>query len=163
MNSQELLVTSLNDRWKKFRAALIRCRTGFSEESVHGLRLATRRLLSVLELLRAITPDPVIQKFRRALKDLLDSLDEVRDVQISAAEVDQTSQKLPELGPFHEFLRKRERRLMRSARKGVMGLKIFSFTKRLEQLHKILEKRPPAALAIHLLQVVDHTYIPTTP
>jgi CHAD domain-containing protein len=161
MKSQQLLLPSLDTRWKKYQTELIKCRAEYSEESVHELRVATRRLLAVLELLRAINPNPGILKLRRTLKDRLDSLDEVRDIQVILVEVNKTNKKMPELEHFNISLLNRERELIRKTKKGVRSLKTAGFTKRLDKVRKLLESHPPRGLDIQLLQVVDHAYITT--
>ncbi|HEX2698114.1 MAG TPA: hypothetical protein VHM28_10430, partial [Anaerolineales bacterium] len=46
--ARALLLTSLDERWKTYRAQVKTCRKEFSEEAVHDLRVAARRLLAVL-------------------------------------------------------------------------------------------------------------------
>ena len=62
MNVQTLLLDSLNTRWDKYKAELKTCRSEFSEEAVHDFRVATRRLLASLDLLRAVMRDAKIKK-----------------------------------------------------------------------------------------------------
>ena len=90
MNAQTLLLDSLNTRWDKYKAELKTCRQEFSEEAVHDFRIAARRLLASLDLLRAVMQDPRIQKMRRVLKDQLDDLDDLRDTQVLLADISET-------------------------------------------------------------------------
>ena len=78
MNVQTLLLDSLNTRWGKYKAELKTCRREFSEEAVHDFRVAARRLLAFLDLLRMMFQDRGIKKTRRVLKDQLDALDDLR-------------------------------------------------------------------------------------
>src|SRR5262245_50026293 len=71
-NFRALTLDSLHDRWRSFRAELKRCRKKYSEEAVHDLRVATRRLISTLELVRRMHPDANLRQARRGLKRLLD-------------------------------------------------------------------------------------------
>jgi CHAD domain-containing protein len=54
----QLLLEALEKRWKTFLAELKRCRAEFSNEAVHDLRVALRRLLSLIQLLNCVEPRP---------------------------------------------------------------------------------------------------------
>ena len=49
LDLQALLVQAVDERWQTYRRELKRCQKHYSEEAVHDLRVATRRLISVLE------------------------------------------------------------------------------------------------------------------
>jgi CHAD domain-containing protein len=66
------MLDSLHDRWQSFRAELKRCRKKASEGAVHDLRVATRRLISTLDLVARVHPEADLRKARRALKKQLD-------------------------------------------------------------------------------------------
>jgi CHAD domain-containing protein len=108
-----LLLDSLNDRWETFRAELKRCQKQFSEEAVHDLRVATRRLISTLDLLASVHPKARLRKARRALKGQLDMFGPLRDVQVQLLTVDKMLASFPELKGFYDFLVQRERKLIR--------------------------------------------------
>lgn len=133
------LIVALDERWKKYRAELKTCQREFSEEAVHDLRVATRRLLAVLEVLRSVAPHPRVKKARRLLKDQLDALDDLRDTQVMLVEISEVAAELPELKPFQEHLFKREKRLLREARKSVRGLKTAGLKERLAKSRAALE------------------------
>ncbi len=82
MTAQDLLLNALGQRYGKYQVEHNRCKAEFSEEAVHDLRVATRRLLAIVDLLRIIAPAPNLQKLRGLLKVQLDSLDELRDTQV---------------------------------------------------------------------------------
>ena len=42
----QFLLAALDQRWKNYRAELKRCRAEFSNEAVHDLRAAARRMLA---------------------------------------------------------------------------------------------------------------------
>ncbi len=110
MNAQTLLLDSLNTRWDKYKTELKTCRQEFSEEAVHDFRVAARRLLSSLDLLRAVMQDPGIQKMRRVLKDQLDNLDDLRDTQALLADLSEIIHDTPVLQPFQEYLQLKEKK-----------------------------------------------------
>ena len=107
-----LMLGSLHDRWQSFRAELKRCRKKYSEEAVHDLRVATRRLISTLDLVDRIHPEANLRKTRRALKRQLDLFGPLRDVQVQLLTIEKMLSSFPELQEFHNFLVKRERKLM---------------------------------------------------
>ncbi len=160
MNMNEtILLTALAERWGKYREELKRCKEEFSEEAVHDLRVATRRLVAVMNMLRILDPHPRVQKVRRALKQQLDSLDELRDTQVMLAEVYESISNFPELKPFGEYLLAREKKLLRHARKEIKALHIAELKKRIEKSQESLdEKLKEKGWTANLLSVVDQAY-----
>src|SRR4030095_12946341 len=105
MNAKpNVLIEALEERWDKYRAELKKCKSEFSEEAVHDLRVATRRLLAVMDIIRLLDPQPRVQKVRRILKNQLDSLDDLRDTQVILVEVSESIMSFPDLKPFEEHL-----------------------------------------------------------
>jgi CHAD domain-containing protein len=156
--STNLLIETLENRWKIYRSELKRCQKEPSEEAIHDLRVATRRLLALVDMLRAISPHPRLQKLRRALKNQLDSLDDLRDTQVMLVEVSGTVDELPELGLFYEYLTKREKRLLKSTVKDIKSFKITNVRKRLDSTRKSLLKMGDDDQQEALLQIVDDAY-----
>ncbi len=157
-----LLISALDERWENYRMQVKTCRLEFSEEAVHDLRVATRRLLAVLDIARALDPHPRLQKTRRSLKDQLDDLDDLRDVQVMLVEVSETLDNFLDLKPFEIHLQGREKRLLRLARKLVNALKLSVFKKRIEKISDSLKKRT-VEVNFHeqLYQAVDNVYLRT--
>ena len=79
----EFLMEALDRRWKNYRAELKRCRTEFSNEAVHDLRTAARRMLAFIQLLNYISPRPRLLKLNHAFKEQLDEFDDLRDTHVS--------------------------------------------------------------------------------
>ncbi|MCS7247814.1 MAG: CHAD domain-containing protein [Anaerolineales bacterium] len=155
----EQLSNSLQARWEKYLQELDRCRTQFSEEAVHDLRVATRRLLALLDLIGILYPNAQTQKLLPAFKDQLDSYDDLRDTQVMLLEIGQRVQEIPSLSPFQKFLAKREKTLLRAAEKNVRGYKLNALEKRLASLHKTLQKiGEDTSLINHLLRTLDGVY-----
>jgi CHAD domain-containing protein len=107
-----LLLDSVNERWRTFCAELKRCQKKSSEEVVHDLRVATRRLISILDLLASIHPEGNLRKAQRRLKRQLDMFGPLRDVQVQLLSIDKMLPSVPELQGFYEHLMKRERKLV---------------------------------------------------
>jgi CHAD domain-containing protein len=146
MNAQPLLLDSLNARWERYKTELKNCRDEFSEEAVHDFRVAARRLLASLDLLRAVIRGAKIKRMRRILKDQLDNLDELRDTQVMLAEISENVHDLPSLQPFEEYLQRRERKLMRAARREIASLKIEELASRVRRLEKAIAESQPDVL-----------------
>ena len=158
MKTQNLLSSSLTTRWDKYKAGLKTCRREFSEEAVHDFRVATRRMLSFLDMLRTLMQDPKIQKLRRALKNQLDDLDDLRDAQVLLADISEAIRETPALQSFQEYLRHEEKKLLRAARKEIKSLKIVSFSKRIGKLIQKIEELEQADLEGNLLSAIDEAF-----
>ena len=104
LEPNQLLLKALEQRWKNYRAELKRCRAEFSNEAVHDLRVATRRMLALIQLLNSISPRPRLQKLTRAFKYQLDEFDDLRDTQVILAEISEILQELPQLQDFQKHL-----------------------------------------------------------
>ncbi len=159
MNAETILLDAVDTRWKKYRSELKTCRAEFSSEAVHNLRVAVRRLLAIFGLLRSVIHHPRIQKIRRELKDQMDYLDELRDVQVLLADISEFVHEVPELTPFHEYSQKKERKLLRAARKQIKSLKTGSLSERVEKVRSMVELLPDQNLKENLLEAVDDTYM----
>lgn len=158
METKTLLLEALDARWDKYKTQLKLCQSEFSEEAVHDLRVAVRRLLSLLILLRVVMRDPRIKKMRRVLKDQLDDLDDLRDVQVMLADASENIQSVPVLQTFLESLQKKEKKLLRKARKEIMSIKIAGLSKRIQKLGKMLASSELLDLEITLFSAVDEAY-----
>ena len=154
-----LLIETLENRWKIYRGELKRCQKEPSEEAIHDLRVATRRLLALVDMLRIISPHPRLQKLRRTFKNQLDSLDDLRDTQVMLVDVSETIEDVPELMLFLNYLAKRETRLLKLTAKGIRSFKITNVRKRLDSTRKALFKmRNEVQQQKVLLQIVDDAY-----
>jgi CHAD domain-containing protein len=163
LSPQELLLTALDQRYEKYLLEHKRCVDEFSEEAVHDLRVATRRLLALIELLRALAPHPRLQKLRRACKDQLDDLDDLRDTQVMLAEIAEMLETLPTLAPLQKFLQKRERRLLKAAAREVRDFNLDAVAHRLGNTRaEIADPAFGQDLMAQLFAVIDDTYLTVT-
>lgn len=160
MNTKpNVLIESLDERWTKYRAELKNCKSEFSEEAVHDLRVATRRLLAVMDIIRLLDPQPRVQKTRRILKDQLDSLNDLRDTQVMLVEVSESIMSFPDLKPFEEHLLSRERKLLRKTRKEIKTFQPSDLRKRVEKIRLSVDEGSHArGWTARLLSVVDQAY-----
>jgi CHAD domain-containing protein len=156
---ENTLPVSLDRRWNDYRTRFKTCRRDFSNEAVHDLRVAARRLMAVLDIVRILDPHPRVQKTRRYLKGQLDDLDELRDVQVMLVEISETIERLPQLLSFQEHLQKREKRLLRSALKHVRASRPSEWGKRVDKIRSALEKEAHTPdFQERLVEAVDTVY-----
>ena len=143
-----LLVQSLDGRWHTYRATLKRCQKKNSEAGVHDLRVATRRLISTLDILRTLTPDGRLRQARRRLKKHFELFGPLRDVQVQLLAVEEMLPSFPELQGFYDQLVKRERKLVKRLGAQVKGVKTGKVTKAMRATAKQL----PLLLATPAMQ-----------
>ncbi len=103
---------TLGERWRKFRKAWARCQRKLSEDSVHQLRVETRRLLALLELLEVIAPGKKVGALGQALRKLLKSFARLRDTQVQLLFLSQEEARFPLARRFGKALRRQEERLV---------------------------------------------------
>jgi CHAD domain-containing protein len=158
MNAKTILLEALDARWGKFRAELKLCREEFSEEAVHDLRVASRRLLAFFDLLRSVVLHKRIQKIRRTLKDQLDDLDDLRDTQVLLADISESLHELPHLEFFKIQLQAEEKKLLKHARKAIKSRDFDRLKTRVEKMRAIIEALPDERLASQLLSAGDEIH-----
>src|ERR1039458_1057523 len=124
-----ILAAALDSRWHSYRKQLRQCQEQFSEETVHELRVATRRPLAQFTLLSCIAPSAALKKARRILKRRLAALGHLRDTHVQRLFIEQKTGSFPELVLLRHWLQRRERRLAKSAAEKVNRFK----TRKLER------------------------------
>jgi len=158
-SSGNILLKAFDQRWEDYRSQVKTCRREFSEAAVHDVRVAARRFLAVLDIFRMLDPQPRVQKVRELLKQQLDDLDELRDVQVMLVHIDESAQRLPELGLFQQHLQRREKRLLRSARKQLAAFTPSSLRPRVRKIQGSFGRRPrDPEFSSRLLDAVDAAY-----
>jgi CHAD domain-containing protein len=117
MAEENTLLKALDVRSSKLRKEWDRTRKKYSEDSVHDLRVASRRLIAVLETLNEIHKDSDIRDCRRRVKNLLDSLSPLRDLHVQRANVSRMLDQFPQLKDFEKNLADKESRTARKVQK----------------------------------------------
>jgi CHAD domain-containing protein len=153
------LVAELRRLRRRYHKRLERCQQKFSETAVHDLRIETRRLLAMLDLLRALRFDVAVRKPRKSLKRRLDAFDELRDTHVCLALLKPLRRELPEARALDPLWRRRERQLIAQLRRRIRTTKQARLQKRLKWIEQTLQAaatksaRPPAeALALAALR-----------
>ncbi|HWX22805.1 MAG TPA: CHAD domain-containing protein [Candidatus Binatia bacterium] len=153
------LAASFKKQWRRYRRELKRCQKKFSARGVHESRVATRRLLSMIELLSSFIGPGRVRKMEAALKRHLDTFDDLRDTQVQLGTVAKMRQSYPAARQFHAFLRKREERFARRTRRKVKRIKTARLAKLIaagrDELSRSQKKSAPPAANARLLRSVD--------
>jgi CHAD domain-containing protein len=131
---------SLHRQWRRYRKRHRRCQKRFSEEAVHDSRVETRRLLATLELLRAFLPEKDLKKARRALKDHLDSFDQLRDTQVQLVYVRRAKRHFPQAELFEQWLTRREARFSRETRRRIRHIQTRRLATRVRKIEKQIRR-----------------------
>src|SRR6266496_3218422 len=155
----QFLLEALDERWKNYRDELQRCRAEFSNEAVHDLRSAARRMLAIIQLLNSISPRPRLQKLSRAFRDQLDEFDDLRDTQVILAEISETLQELPQLQGFQDYLQDIENSLLKTLRKKLKVIDLFDVSKRIRRMRESLKAESNGDLVLQILQAVDDEFL----
>ncbi len=152
-------VDALDEHWDDYRARFKAGRREISEESIHDLRVASRRFLALLDIVRGLDPHPRVKKMRRSLKKQLDQLDQLHDAQVMLVEIGQRLEQIPQLSPFQAYLEKRAMRLTRAARKNMLASKTSDLKERVKKIRAVVEKHSQeTGFSKRILQAVDGAY-----
>jgi CHAD domain-containing protein len=159
MDSQDLLLNSLEKSGAAYRKNLKLCQNEFSRKTVHDLRTSIRRLLAILDVVRFVTSASRIEKLSDGLKEQLDDVSKLRDLQVMLDRVSEDVDRLPELEPLQKNLKKREKREQNSSQKQVENVKPGWINKRLPKLQETLQDLSADELNNKLPQAVDEAYL----
>lgn len=135
-----ILINSLEQRWRKYLKELRRCKRVFSEEAVHDVRVATRRLISTLMIIEIVYPDRNVRKIERRLKRLFDSMSPLRDTQVQLLTLQEKVIEYPELETLQTVLKVRERNLMNSISRRISKIDTLSMGRSLRGLKEGLRR-----------------------
>jgi len=109
------LLRALEGRWHRFAAELARSRRRCTEPGIHDLRVATRRLLAVLDLADAVLPGAVAPRARRVLRKTLRSFSPLRDCHVRILTLRAYTRRFIVARPLLREARAEERTLVREA------------------------------------------------
>jgi len=153
MAENNTLLKALDVRWRKLQKEWDRTRKKYSEDSVHDLRVASRRLIAVLETLLEIHKHSDIEDCRKRVKKLLDGLSPLRDIHVQRATVSQMVSPFPQLKDFEKSLADKE---------GRTAKKVQKLLKRVPKIdNAIVRARRHAKKGIEkddILKVIDRRY-----
>ncbi len=135
------LAVSLLTLRRRYRKRLNRCQRRFSDAAVHDLRIETRRLLALLDLLRSLQFERAVRKPRKVLKRRLDAFDGLRDTHVCLALLKPLRREFPEARPLDALWRRRERELVAQLGREIKTTKPARLQKRLKDVEKTARAR----------------------
>ena len=104
-------IKSIEKVYSVFSAKFTDCRKTLSEDSIHDVRVTTRRFRSLLSLIINYYESPYSRQLRKELKKVLVLLNPLRDIQVQMIAVKKMIGKLPVLNGFLEYLSNKEKDL----------------------------------------------------
>ncbi len=161
MDSQDLLLNSLDKTGAAYRKNLTLCQDEFSRKTVHDLRTSIRRLLAILDVVRFVRSASRIEKLSDRLKEQLESVGKLRDIQVMLDRVSEDVDRLPELEPLQKSLKKREKKEQNASQKDVEKVKPGRIKKQLPKLQEAVQEVSADELNRKLPQAVDEAYLTT--
>jgi CHAD domain-containing protein len=139
----EHLAESVRAARRCYRKRLARCQKKFSEKAVHDLRIETRRILALLDLLEAFHFEESHARLRKTFKKRLDAFDDLRDTHVQRVLLKPMWPKFPEARDFNKHLCKCEKRLedemsceIKKCKNGKLNRKLKEIEKSLRQCAK---------------------------
>ena len=134
------LADSVRAARRRYRTRLARCQERFSEKAVHELRIETRRVLAMIDLLRTLHFGDALDRTRKGFKKRLDAFDDLRDTHVQLGLLKPFWREFPESLQLRVLLRRRERRLVEQLRSGIKAMRSKRFNRRLKQIEKALRR-----------------------
>lgn len=123
---------------RRYRKRLDRCHEKFSEAAVHELRVETRRVLALLDLLEALHFEDSLKKLRKTFKRRLDAFDALRDTQVQLRLLKPLWRDYPEARELRSRLRGHEKRLVSKLARKIGATKYGRPSRRLRQIQRAL-------------------------
>ena len=107
---------------------------------MHELRVETRRLLALLDLLESFHLEGSLKKLRKDFKRRLDAFDDLRDTQVQLRFLKPLWPEFPEAANFRALLRDREKDLVGKLSRKVKATKYSRLNRQLKLVERHLER-----------------------
>ncbi len=121
-----ILDTAIAERWDEFALQVKKAQTTPTVKAVHGLRVATRRLLAILDMLKTAIPKCGGAGTRKKLKSHLKSLSALRDTQVQVLRTRELAAGFEVLSSFLRELITREALEAKNVRKEISRIDLDS-------------------------------------
>lgn len=153
-DNEATLLTEFDDRWDHYRKQFKAARRELTEESVHDLRVAARRMLALLGIVQDLDPRARVKKLRSFLKDQLDRLDKLRDAQVMSQEAARRGAEVPGFRAVQAELEHRLEALERKAHKRILRNKPSDLKRWVRKCRTVVKKHTDDP---DLLEQLEHT------
>lgn len=134
-----VLLRSIAERWQVFASQVARTRRRPTEKAIHDLRVATRRLIATLDIVRTVLPGDRYRKPRRRLKRHLKAFSALRDLQVQIIVVRGLATRFPILRLFLTVMTVREKLLLGHARREILAMPLQSIEQEVSNAENDLE------------------------
>jgi CHAD domain-containing protein len=151
------LAESVRAARRRYRKRLACCQKKFSEKAVHDLRVETRRILALLDLLEALRFEDSPAKVRKTFKKRLDAFDDLRDTHVQRVLLKPLWEKFPEARDYKKHLCKCEKRLESKMCREIKTCKNGGLNRKLKDIEKCLRAcahNPPSGGSASQSQVL---------
>ncbi len=132
------LAESVRRARRRYRKRLASSQHAFSEHAVHELRIETRRILALLDLLGALHYGESLKKVRKAFKNRLDAFDDLRDTHVQRVLLKPMWKDFPEARELKKHFSKCEMELLGELSKEIRTTKNGRLNRDLKQIEKVL-------------------------
>lgn len=114
-----LLEQALEANWRKYSSRLRQCRRNLTAETLRRLRVAIRRLLSLLQTVQALAPNPAVAQAHARLKHQLKQLGPLRDLHMQVDYLQRHGDRFPGLKCVVVWLEKKSGKKKRRATRAI--------------------------------------------
>ncbi len=139
-NLATIFDAAVAERWQRFARQAKKAQTNPTEKAVHDLRVATRRLLALLDMIKTTIPKSGGAEVRKRLKTNLKSLSALRDTQVQILRVRELAAGFGILSPFLGELITREAAEAKRAGKEINRIDLDTFGTYFDRLRKRLKE-----------------------
>jgi CHAD domain-containing protein len=152
------------DRWRPYRKSLKRVRSHVSEKAIHELRIETRRILALLQLMHPFCPPEYVAEAEKRFTKIFNASGSLRDTQVQRKHIKGELKRYPELVPFRKWLRRREERQTLRFKKCVKRkskVKLFAATRTLRNWFRRSKKQESVHNLDHIffLEKIETMYL----
>ncbi len=130
----EIIATGIS----RYSANLELCKKAFSEESVHGLRVSIRRLITIVRVINKIIPNENVPSLLSSFKSHLKLFNPLRDTQVMMLKIEEMAQRHPALEVFGSELKEREKNYILALKKGIQHLSFSRIQPALDEMNESL-------------------------
>lgn len=157
---RQYLLSSFDERWMNFSMRLAAAKNETSMENVHDFRVATRRLLVLLDLVNNLLPHSKYEKLRKYLRGLRSNFNALHDTQMIIDTLIDAHNNGLEIEPFLRLIQKTEDRLHKDVIKVISTLKPGHLFANCIQIRTELVQilTDPSFLELEVLPKLDESY-----
>ncbi len=136
--SNEVVFSRLDELLKGFTFQMANCQLEASVLTVHDLRVVIRRLIAIMDVLGTTIPTKLQQNIQKPLGSLRDRVNNLRNLQVMAEEVNAPTLQGEEWDAFRVYLQAKVKQQAVKVEEGVATFKIIKFMREVNTLREVL-------------------------